>query len=486
MNFEPGQQVGRYVLEDRIGEGGMGSVWRARHALLRNRIVAIKVMHEELRRGESFTQRFEKEAERQAMLNHPGIVPVVDFFEENGRQCLVMNYIPGQSLEDRLHARASLPVAEASAIAGQVLHALEFAHQHGVIHRDLKPSNILLGSDGQAYLTDFGIAIAVGERRFTRTGEAVGTVEYLSPEQILTPSRIDFRADVYSFGCVLYEMLTGRPPFLVDDPEGDTMFQLKQKHVNERPEPPGVHNRALSKKVDAVVLMALEKNPEDRFPGCGSFREALLEAAEEPDSRRDRAPTAIDDRSTQPPPLPATPPARPAVKPVSRGGYIFGWLVLNASGFALATYAGQSGASGDESLAIFLATSAIAFLLTVMRLLHKAWAAIHDGASGVSPGPAVGLLFVPIVNLFWSFRVFPGYVTAFRKFGERQRLQLPKLSWFGYLLFLLNYLSWPVLAGVDQGAGLFAGAFLLQAGLGVPLMLNSLGKAVNAVARAPR
>ncbi|MGA9772639.1 MAG: serine/threonine-protein kinase [Blastocatellia bacterium] len=291
------QKIRDYVFEEKIGEGGMGAVYRARHSLL-DKPVAIKILSDHLLTSPEFEERFLREARAQARLHHPNIVQVTDFFQENDKYYLVMALVEGESLEQRLTRGKPLSLNEALRISADVLAALDYAHQRGLIHRDVKTSNILLDNEGRAYLADFGIVLMVGAERKTRTGSTIGTAFYMSPEQIRRPRSIDHRTDVYSFGCVLYEMLTGHTPFEKGDEEGDTDFVVKDGHVNRRPDPPRLKNRLLPATVDSVVLKALNKNPDDRYSGCGEFARALSGLG-----------------LTMPPPVP-DPPIPPPVPPV--------------------------------------------------------------------------------------------------------------------------------------------------------------------------
>jgi serine/threonine-protein kinase len=267
-----GQQVRDYLFEQRIGDGGMGEVWRAVHLGVR-RMVAIKVIREGSTGG-TFRERFVREAQAMARLDHPHIVPIREFFTSGGSGFLVMGLVEGKSLENR----GQLPIDLALRIARQILDALNFAHQQGVIHRDVKPSNILLDARDHAFITDFGIALVAGTQRITRltrSGTAVGTPEYMSPEQITTPAAIDHRTDVYSFGCVLYEMLAGQPPFGSRD-LGTTEFELLQAHVTRSPVPIRKRNSGVDRHTEAVIMRALAKDPEERFAGCGEMAQALF------------------------------------------------------------------------------------------------------------------------------------------------------------------------------------------------------------------
>lgn len=277
-------QIGHWVVEDKLGEGGMGEVWLAHHSQI-SRKVAIKVMSQPLLADQKLQERFVQEASAQARLQHPNIVPVSDFFSANGVNYLVMPYIEGQSLEEKLESLAAanagpMPIKEALKIAADVLPALDYAHQQLIIHRDVKPSNILLDRSGHAYLVDFGIALMIGQERKTKTGTAVGTSSYMSPDQIRSPKQIDHRTDVYSFGCVLYEMLTGKPPFEAGPEEGDTDFVVKYHHLHTAPKSPRELNPQIPEKIEALVMKALAKNPDERFVSCGAFARALTDADE--------------------------------------------------------------------------------------------------------------------------------------------------------------------------------------------------------------
>ncbi len=268
-------QLNNYLLEARIGEGGMAEVWRARHVHL-DRHVAIKIMAKHLMGDPKFEARFLLEAKAMARLQHPHIVGATDFFIEQGAYCLVMPYLDGGSVGDALdQSRGPLPLEQALSIARQILSALDHAHQHGVIHRDVKPSNILLDRSGTAFLADFGIALLMGEDRKTRTGTAIGTPHYMSPEQIMRPKTMDHRSDVYSFGCVLFEMLTGRLPFDATEDEGDTDLLVKTAHLQSAPPSPRGLNPRLPLGLEVALLKALAKDPANRFSGCGEFAESL-------------------------------------------------------------------------------------------------------------------------------------------------------------------------------------------------------------------
>jgi serine/threonine-protein kinase len=258
----------------------MGSVWRARDTR-QNQTVAIKAVANDLIADPEFKIRIQDEARRHQRLRHPNIVPVPDVFDAEGETCIVMKLIEGSSLAKLLESRPDnrLEVDEATRIVKDILQALDYAHRHGIVHRDVKPSNILVDHAGWVWLFDFGIAIAMGEQRRTRTGLTVGTLLYMSPEQITNPRKVDHRSDVYSVGCLFYELLTGRPPFVKNaDGIGDADFALQQAHVNMQPVNPRRRVANLSADLDAIVMKALEKNPDDRIPGCQEFVRLLDQA----------------------------------------------------------------------------------------------------------------------------------------------------------------------------------------------------------------
>lgn len=285
--FFEGQVCGKYVLERVIGRGGMGTVWRG-SIIASGQPVAIKVIAEDLLAESDIRARFQNEVNRHARLDHPNIVRLLDTFSMNNQRCMVMNFIDGESLAALLQRSPghALPLSVSLHISSGILQALDYAHRQGIFHRDVKPSNILLDSADQAKLLDFGIALAVGEARLTRMGVPVGTAAYMSPEQIQTPEHIDHRTDVYSAGCVLYEMLTGRPPFVYSELSGATAdLALRSAHLNKKPVPPHQRKPGIPLGISSVIMTALNKDPNLRPQGCAEFLRLLLAENEQMEIR---------------------------------------------------------------------------------------------------------------------------------------------------------------------------------------------------------
>ena len=273
------------MIEGLLARGGMGVVWRATD-LNRKKPVAIKAVANDLLSDPQFKIRIQDEARRHVRLDHPNIVTVTDVFNAEGNVCIVMEYIDGESLANRLEKlpKKRFEVAEALRHVKVILRALDYAHRNGIVHRDVKPSNIILDSSNQPQLIDFGIALAMGEERRTRTGQTVGTPLYMSPEQIAEPKKIDHRSDVYSVGCVFYEMLTGRPPFIQGDQGiGNTDFAIQEAHIHKQPLNPRTRVPSISSELDRIILAALQKNPDMRIPGCQEFLRLLEDMGSAPD-----------------------------------------------------------------------------------------------------------------------------------------------------------------------------------------------------------
>jgi serine/threonine-protein kinase len=267
----------RYEVEELVGTGGMSSVFRAHDRLL-DRKVALKVLHHQYSDDEEYVERFRREARAVAALSHPNIVTVIDRGEHDGRQFIVFEYIDGENLKTLIQRRGPAPVVTALELALQVARGLSFAHQQGLVHRDVKPQNVLLNGDGQAKVTDFGIARSLDmQHGMTQTGTVLGTSDYIAPEQA-QGQRVDEHTDVYSLGVVLYEMLTNEVPF-----PGENFVAVAMRHINE--EPPSIRDKRpdVSPRLEAAVQRAMAKRPEDRFQTMADFcreLEAILAEAQ--------------------------------------------------------------------------------------------------------------------------------------------------------------------------------------------------------------
>ncbi len=269
---------GRYELEGVVGRGGMAEVYRARDIRL-DRIVAIKTLRTDLARDQIFQARFRREAQSAASLNHPSIVAVYDTGEDMATGVpvpyIVMEYVDGRTVRDLLQEGHRLLPERSLEIIDGVLRALDYSHQAGIVHRDIKPGNVMVTRNGDVKVMDFGIARAMSDAQatMTQTAQVIGTAQYLSPEQA-RGERVDSRSDLYSTGCLLYELLTGRPPFT-----GDSPVAIAYQHVRENPVPPSRVEPDVPPWADAIVLKAMAKSPADRYQTAADMRADLQRAA---------------------------------------------------------------------------------------------------------------------------------------------------------------------------------------------------------------
>jgi beta-lactam-binding protein with PASTA domain/predicted Ser/Thr protein kinase len=269
---------GRYELGELIGYGGMAEVHRGRDTRL-NRDVAIKVLRPDLARDPSFLNRFRREAHSAAGLNHPSIVSVYDTGEDTAHDgatqpFIVMEFVEGRTLRDILKSEGRLPIRRAMEIVADICAALDFSHRNGIIHRDIKPANVMITPSGAVKVMDFGIARAVADNSatVTQTANVIGTAQYLSPEQARGEA-VDARSDVYSTGCLFYELVTGVPPF-----QGDSPVAVAYQHVRENPVMPSARNPEVPRAVDSIVMKALAKNQLNRYQSAGDMRQDLERA----------------------------------------------------------------------------------------------------------------------------------------------------------------------------------------------------------------
>ncbi|MER7171587.1 Stk1 family PASTA domain-containing Ser/Thr kinase [Streptomyces mesophilus] len=268
---EPRRLGGRYELGQVLGRGGMAEVYLAHDSRL-GRTVAVKTLRVDLARDPSFQARFRREAQSAASLNHPAIVAVYDTGEDyvDGVSIpyIVMEYVDGSTLRELLHSGRKLLPERALEMTVGILQALEYSHRAGIVHRDIKPANVMLTRNGQVKVMDFGIARAMGDSgmTMTQTAAVIGTAQYLSPEQA-KGEQVDARSDLYSTGCLLYELLTVRPPFV-----GDSPVAVAYQHVREEPQPPSVFDGEITPEMDAIVLRALTKDPDYRYQSADEMR----------------------------------------------------------------------------------------------------------------------------------------------------------------------------------------------------------------------
>ncbi|HEY4849827.1 MAG TPA: Stk1 family PASTA domain-containing Ser/Thr kinase [Streptosporangiaceae bacterium] len=268
---------GRYELDGVVGRGGMAEVYRARDIRL-DRVVAVKTLREDLARDATFQARFRREAQSAASLNHPSIIAVYDTGEDMAGPAnvpyIVMEYVDGRTLRDLLREDRRLLPERALEITDGVLRALDYSHRHGIVHRDIKPANVMLTRSAEVKVMDFGIARAVSDAQatMTQTAQVIGTAQYLSPEQA-RGERVDARSDLYSTGCLLYELLTGRPPFT-----GDSPVAIAYQHVRENPIPPSRVDPEIPGWADSIVLKAMAKDPADRYQSAAEMRTDIQRA----------------------------------------------------------------------------------------------------------------------------------------------------------------------------------------------------------------
>jgi len=274
MPFAEGENIGPYRIIEQLGQGGMATVYKAYHAAL-DRYVALKVLHPAFLEDHSFTARFQREARVVAKLDHPSIVPVYDFAEQEKRPYLVMKYITGETLKARL-ARGPLNAAEITQVVDAVGSALAYAHKQGILHRDIKPSNVLISNDGVMYLADFGLARIAQAGESTLSSDSImGTPQYISPEQARGDKDLDSGTDIYSFGVMLYEMVVGQVPFSADTP-----FSIIHDHIYTPLPLPRSINKKVPESVERVLLKALAKERADRYEDIAALVQAFKAAWE--------------------------------------------------------------------------------------------------------------------------------------------------------------------------------------------------------------
>ncbi len=307
MAVEVGQRISDYEILDLLGSGGMGRVFRVRN-VISDRIDAMKVLLPDLTLEPDLAARFTAEIRTLAGFDHPNIAQLRTAFTYDNQLVMIMEYIEGVTLEQRAR-RSALSIAEVLDYASQALSALSYAHGRGVVHRDIKPANMMVTTHGILKLMDFGIAKSATEMQLTRTGTTIGSLYYMSPEQVKGIT-VDARSDIYSVGITWYELLTGRRPF-----QADTTYTVLDQQLNSPPQPPIELNPNLPKGLNDIILMALAKDPEQRFQTAEAFRNALKHAV----AVQDEVPQVVAaTASTSVPPSPVQEPAwQPIAAPVT-------------------------------------------------------------------------------------------------------------------------------------------------------------------------
>ncbi|HXP72346.1 MAG TPA: serine/threonine-protein kinase, partial [Candidatus Dormibacteraeota bacterium] len=263
-----GTEIASYRILEKLGQGGMGVVYKAVDTGL-DRMVAMKVLNPDLSKNPELVERFRSEARAQANLNHTNLATLYAFMVHQGTAIMVMEFVDGETFAQMIRRRGPIPEVEAIPLFRQALLGIGYAHRAGILHRDIKPSNLMLNKNGLVKVMDFGIAKVMGARGMTRTGTQLGTLAYMSPEQIQNRN-VDIRSDVYELGITLYEMLTGHLPF-----ESDSEFQIMQDHVYTPPPPPSKYYPYINKGVENVILKSIEKNSDARFQTVEQFGAAL-------------------------------------------------------------------------------------------------------------------------------------------------------------------------------------------------------------------
>jgi eukaryotic-like serine/threonine-protein kinase len=301
MNFQVGSTIGDYEVVGVLGAGGMGEVYKVRNTIF-DRIEAMKVLLADLAHEPDLADRFLREIKVQASLKHPNIAALHTAVRADNHLLMLMEFVEGVALDQKAKG-GPLPVPEAVDYIVQVLGALEYAHSRGVVHRDIKPANMMLTAGGVVKLMDFGIAKAASDRALTMTGTTVGSLYYMSPEQI-QGAQVDARSDLYAVGVSLYELLTGKRPF-----DGDSQFAIMAAHLEKAPVPPIEHDPKLPQALNDLILMAVAKDPKVRFQTAGAFRNGLAAVM------RAALPVTAPLTAAVPPPVTA-PVSAPAPAPV--------------------------------------------------------------------------------------------------------------------------------------------------------------------------
>lgn len=286
MSFAPGDIVGDYEILEKLGAGGMGAVYKVRH-IISDRVEALKILLPDLSTASDVGERFMREIKIQASLTHPNIAVLHTALRVENQLLMIMEFIEGVSLDQKLRSDG-VDLFDAVVYLEQTLSALAYAHSRGIVHRDIKPANIMITADGTIKLLDFGIARGVGGQKLTAAGAMMGSLHYMSPEQIRAEP-MDARSDIYSLGATFYEALTGACPF-----ESESSYMIMSGHLEQEPKAPDLINSSVPPGLSKLILKALQKHPEDRFQSAGEFLSQLR-------SLEETLPMSRISRSTRPP-----------------------------------------------------------------------------------------------------------------------------------------------------------------------------------------
>ena len=362
-NQEPTVFNDRYELHRQIARGGMADVFLARDLLL-DRPVAIKVLFDQFSKDQQFVERFRREAQRAANLNHPNIVSVFDWGEESGTYFIVMEYVEGRSLAEIIRTEGSIHPDKVAEISSEVAAALSFAHRNGIVHRDVKPGNVLVAPNGNIKVADFGIARALAnvQSELTQAGTVMGTATYISPEQA-QGIEVDPRSDLYSLGVMIYEMLSGRPPFT-----GETPVAVAYQHVQDSPASLRAVGVSVAESLEAVTMKLLAKNPVNRYPTAEDLRSDLRRYQEGAHDLRPSNPSGVTGRTFQQPT--PTSPAPKKVKVRRDDGFrrtalftVFMGILLVVFGYLVVQFLDTIGVEDSDNAPIQLSMSEVPNLI---------------------------------------------------------------------------------------------------------------------------
>ncbi len=390
-NLQPGQMLGPYRIISQVGQGGMATVYKAYQPSM-DRNVAVKVLPSQLAESKEFTKRFQQEARIIARLEHAHILPVFDYGESDGISYFVMRYLEAGTLKEKMESGRPLPMTEIDRIFTQLADALSYAHSQGVIHRDLKPANALIDSQGNLFLTDFGIAklLADASPRLTQTDAIMGTPAYISPEQAQAQT-VDQRSDIYSLGIILYEMVAGRVPFVADTP-----LAVILKHVSDPMPLPSTIKANIPEVIEKVILKALAKNPDDRFATAADFVSAWKHAL---DVSRSMGISSVQTQ-LEPASVPKT-----ASKPGRSKGWIAGCLIGTC---LLLSVVGVFVVGANWQNLPFFNSSSAPSVLSGDAVTEEFEIKIGDEISNGEPGSGAGLIEAPGSKDIYSFTADAG------------------------------------------------------------------------------